>query len=537
MGICQSCVGAGAVRDRQTGDTPVTELGSGIETETLGIELDPKMWETLQGMSPVIAVLGELGLPRPPRTTLALASTFTRHNPNACAEAYNAILTLALTGCLSRAYMWGESGADTQGLHEAAMFLGLEWLLTPVLDTEVRGAFIVPNQRPTRVDRFEVELAKGNVSLWRSYRKEIESRAQLLLPMRAHAQPRLNELHAELADAANAQRYEYAIAPTWVLIEPPRGRRRPDFQALERGVRALPGLPWCATSPDGAGVVVAGGSIEAWLRGDKPKDIDCFIVVRDGTHEERLQRAWLILQQCIDALCEKDEAFVVYKDHVINVYTRPGVIFQFVAVMYTCPAQVIGGFDIDSCRVLYDGVSVKADAAGLRAWANGWNLFTPLTLSTSAVHRYAKKCEQGMGILLVGLGQGEMEEMDRVASGHVRVEGLLPTIDLLVLRIKNPAALQKSRTPRHAHHDYEADDSPGYMWYTRETFETDQLRHAALRVHVKSVTTTLATAGQGQQLLTGAFNPVCCDPYMRQVRPLPSRPLRWFRGVVGSRRD
>ena len=117
-------------------------------------------------------------------------------------------------------------------------------------------------------------------------------------------------------------------------------------------------------------------------------------------------------------------------------------------------------------------------------------LFMPHTLSTSAVHRYAKKFEQGKAIVFVGLSHADMTAIVSDVSGAVHVSDVAPTIDILMLCIVNRAVFDQARVGRARLANTNDDVSPDVgdlSWCTtRETTEQDRLHHARLHMHKKN---------------------------------------------------
>lgn len=79
---------------------------------------------------------------------------------------------------------------------------------------------------------------------------------------------------------------------------------------------------------------------------------------------------------------------------------------QVVHRIYASARQVLEGFDIDLCQVLFDGKTVWGTPAACRALSSGWMLYDPYTMSNSGDYRYAKYMSRyGMGVMCVGIPQ------------------------------------------------------------------------------------------------------------------------------------
>jgi hypothetical protein len=182
-------------------------------------------------------------------------------------------------------------------------------------------------------------------------------------------------------------------------------------------------LPWLASSPvvaSGDGVVLAGGCLESMLLGVKPRDVDLFLVVGRRNHQVEseasvLKRGRDVVMDTITAIFDAHQTldvliFFKVSTHVTTITVRTAgsvgksiIVYQIIHRVYASAAQVVAGFDIDSCRLFFDGRDLRAHDTAFRAWRNGWNLFDAHTLSTTAVIRYTKKYRAGLGILVVGM--------------------------------------------------------------------------------------------------------------------------------------
>uniref|UniRef100_A0A7S3VV98 Uncharacterized protein n=2 Tax=Dunaliella tertiolecta TaxID=3047 RepID=A0A7S3VV98_DUNTE len=181
--------------------------------------------------------------------------------------------------------------------------------------------------------------------------------------------------------------------------------------------------------------------------GTKPKDFDFFLVVptvrghpSENTAEaERRNAAQRLVTTLVKALdeslhdaCPSDDglhlrtlSFHRFASHVIDVmavrhpakrYSQSELfetvikeqetVFsgQIILRLYESPAQVVHGFDVDACRLLYDGRDVWATEAALRAWHCRFMLVEPLRQSPSYEHRLLKYSKRyGLRILVPGL--------------------------------------------------------------------------------------------------------------------------------------
>ncbi|KAG2422442.1 hypothetical protein HXX76_016012 [Chlamydomonas incerta] len=240
------------------------------------------------------------------------------------------------------------------------------------------------------------------------------------------------------------------------LLSPDQPTKELDWDNLHAALHKLPkGMPWAGPTNKGPGILLCGGALESWLRGKQANDIDLFIVMpgpikpTKKTHQNMVNDVVLKTVHAIRAHQGSGCNIHVSKDkwHVVDIQAycqgQPLVKYQIVTRVFASMAQVLEGFDIDSCRLGYNGTSVWAHQTALRAWKNGWNLFNACTLSNSALHRYSKKWLAGMGILFPGHSQEKLEHTIEFLATH-DVRGCLPkkitelplTIDGLLVFIK-----------------------------------------------------------------------------------------------------
>ncbi|KAG2424967.1 hypothetical protein HXX76_014125 [Chlamydomonas incerta] len=265
------------------------------------------------------------------------------------------------------------------------------------------------------------------------------------------------------------------------LLSPDQPTKELDWDNLHAALHKLPkGMPWAGPTNKGPGILLCGGALESWLRGKQANDIDLFIVIpgpiepTEETHQQMVNDVVLKTMHAIRAHHGSSCDIYVSKNkwHVVDILVysqgQPLVKYQIVTRVFASMAQVLEGFDIDSCRLGYDGTSVWAHQTALRAWKNGWNLFNACALSNSALHRYSKKWLAGMGILFPGHSQEKLENtIDFLATHDVR--GCLPnditklplTIDGLLVFMKatddDPSLLRSCVS------DYDAEILPAIL--------------------------------------------------------------------------
>lgn len=219
---------------------------------------------------------------------------------------------------------------------------------------------------------------------------------------------------------------------------------------MQAALDMLPqGLPWAGSSSK-AGIVLAGGAMESLLLAKTPNDYDLFLVMPgpdEPNTDHHTSQALSLVMDAINSIRRhhcKDFVYVSRdKPHVVDICVHPAdgprVKYQIITRVYASLAQVVAGFDIDSCRIGFDGECVRAHATAFRAWKHKWNVFNPSTLSTTALNRYHKKWMGGMGTLIPGVSQDWLEStIDKLATmkmdtGNITVYKLPLNLEGLLL--------------------------------------------------------------------------------------------------------
>jgi hypothetical protein len=137
-------------------------------------------------------------------------------------------------------------------------------------------------------------------------------------------------------------------------------------------------------------VVIAGGSVlraltvgdelrpPAWWQGKG--DVDLFLYAETAAEATRLSRP------IFDAVAVDGESWLVFRTSGVITMIRVDKAdwdwkldqkIQIVLRLYQSPAEVLVGFDCDSCCCCYDGREVWATPRGLRALKTGTNTLNP----------------------------------------------------------------------------------------------------------------------------------------------------------------
>ncbi|MEW5318959.1 MAG: hypothetical protein WDW38_010138 [Sanguina aurantia] len=176
--------------------------------------------------------------------------------------------------------------------------------------------------------------------------------------------------------------------------------------------------------------------------GSKPGDYDLFIIVpsEGRTPAERTTEAkklimrvmqqmledgksiWGHLRSACALFCPKVIDFTLLRGNNEEVFKA-----QMVLRLYESPAQVLHGFDLDACQLLFDGGEVWATRDALRAWHTQAMLVQPLRQQPQGDAAAALLRELSDGIvrvLGVLLPQPEVHAIETAASLMLLFEGL-----------------------------------------------------------------------------------------------------------------
>lgn len=172
-------------------------------------------------------------------------------------------------------------------------------------------------------------------------------------------------------------------------------------------------IPWYNGQ---CGLVVAGGRMVAGLYNNKDaldiQDVDFFVIADSPDEAEYISHQALMQWH---SMYGKNNVKSSLRQHVIDVAIKSGkstISFQIVKRVYSTPAHVIHGFDIDVCCMLFDGHAVYATPNAARAIANGFNLYDENKLSKSAILRYWKYMNRyKMSTLIVGAPQRNIDDL------------------------------------------------------------------------------------------------------------------------------
>ena len=117
-----------------------------------------------------------------------------------------------------------------------------------------------------------------------------------------------------------------------------------------------------------------------------------------------------------DNEAENGHLLSVRTDHAVTLVTSslaPHV--QIVLRIYSSPAEVLAGFDVDSCCVGFDGERAWCAPRARRAICRGFNLVDPGRLSPTYEIRLAKYARRGFAVAVPGFRRGSVDAAQLMA--------------------------------------------------------------------------------------------------------------------------
>ncbi|KAI8893570.1 kinase-like domain-containing protein [Globomyces pollinis-pini] len=114
-----------------------------------------------------------------------------------------------------------------------------------------------------------------------------------------------------------------------------------------------------------------------------------------------------VAQFCEELLLQtSDEVLFVRSRHTITIIRpHPHRQLQVILRLYKSPAEILIGFDIDSCSVGYDGKDVYGLPRFVRSVITGYNVIDITRRSPSYEYRLYKYSKRGFGVLVPGVSR------------------------------------------------------------------------------------------------------------------------------------
>ena len=185
-------------------------------------------------------------------------------------------------------------------------------------------------------------------------------------------------------------------------------------------------------------VVVAGGSVlHALGITDKTSDIDMFVVDSDG--HEILNRLTSMHEF---RLYHQERCTQIYRSHEVSVP------LQLIHRRYRSMSEVVHGFDLDCCGVLYDGEKYYCTERTLYSLRNRCNWVDHTRSSPSYVYRLLKYSQRGFKVKLPGITSCNLNmELLRRSMGEVAWEVLHCPVVSRSTRDEDITRLEYTRYP------------------------------------------------------------------------------------------
>lgn len=171
-----------------------------------------------------------------------------------------------------------------------------------------------------------------------------------------------------------------------------------------------------------AGGVVL-GSLTPNPEGFRSSDLDLFIY--GLSKEEANDKVESILSQIQKNFASLNPILIVRTNNSITVIRGfPHRNIQIVLRLYKSPAEVLLGFDVDSCSIGFDGKKVWITERGQRAINKRYNLVNPTRRSSSYEYRLWKYSKRGFGVCVPTLDGTKINEDVLMHKEITSVKGL-----------------------------------------------------------------------------------------------------------------
>ncbi|KAJ5067611.1 hypothetical protein M0811_02799 [Anaeramoeba ignava] len=154
----------------------------------------------------------------------------------------------------------------------------------------------------------------------------------------------------------------------------------------------------------------------------KASDIDIFIY---GLNEkEASEKVARLTKQIIENSIFADDYSVYNSQNTVTIVSNwPFRHLQVILRLYKSPAEVLLGFDVDSCCVGFDGKKVYASPRFLRATTKRYNMVDLTRRSPSYESRLLKYAHRGFCVAIPGFNQSYVDEAI-FQKGFHQVQGL-----------------------------------------------------------------------------------------------------------------
>jgi hypothetical protein len=184
---------------------------------------------------------------------------------------------------------------------------------------------------------------------------------------------------------------------------------------------------------------------------------------------------------------------------------------QFICNVFETPSHILHGFDLEPCKILFDGEDTYMQLNFLNTLNTNWMLLDQDKISASWRYRYAKYCKKyQLDILLPGIKPelSKMMYIDAMEPPQVLFSmPRMPIMIALMASIYNP-----KHPPCSIYSDYDMlekmDIKDWFYWTSRDAYKL------AIRNCTEWISCRLKTSiDKYTDVFTGAFNPVKLNIY------------------------
>ena len=232
----------------------------------------------------------------------------------------------------------------------------------------------------------------------------------------------------------NFYRLELWVDPYYGLIEIPIVRKLP-----------IPLHPMFVESSDSTRIYAAGG-VCLYMAGYTSdfSDVDLFTTSKSEATKYLSfpdNVRYRYSKNCI-SFWGHDIGIQVSNDHGTDTLSRKK--FQFILRLYKSPSEIVHGFDVDCCGILYDGHCLWATKRALYAIQNKVNWFDPSRSSPSYAYRLSKYSIRGFKISLPHFDESlirydKIDDMlKRIEKRYFSITPNYESVDIGDINIQDP---------------------------------------------------------------------------------------------------
>lgn len=166
---------------------------------------------------------------------------------------------------------------------------------------------------------------------------------------------------------------------------------------------------------------------------------------------------------------------------------------QIIKRVFETPSHVLHGFDLEPCKVLFDGRTLRCTSTFMNAYENRWMLLDQDKLSLSWKYRYVKYCHlYGLNVLVPGVSAESVDWLDTKSSS--------PIVQLYsCIRCREECVVESDYDTRNV------SINRGYGWVRLNNYSR------AYFAQMETVHMTRQSVCRGS--FTGAFNPISLNVY------------------------